>query len=212
MFTLTTFSPAFNAWLAGAATGMGLFVVVGAQSAFVLKQGVMRLHILSVLGVCALIDAIVIFASVWGVQQLTAWAPGLTHIVTWGGAAFLLWYAAQSAVRAWRGQAGAAGDMPQAVPSRRSAVLGAMAFTLLNPHFWLDMLLVGSLAHSFDAFRLAFGLGALTASLIWLGLLGLGARLMAPLFARPAAWRVLDGVIAVVMVLIAARLAVAGLA
>lgn len=208
MITLT--SPAFfTAWASGAATGLGLFAVVGAQSAFVLRQGLMRAHLLTVLATCALIDAVFIFSSVWGLQRLTEWVPGLTQAILWFGVTFLAWYGLQSARRAWRG--GSLNHCREAVPSRRAALLGALGFSLLNPHFWLDMVVVGSLAHSFDDARLAFAVGVLTASVMWLAVLGLGSRLFAPFFSDARAWRVLDGVIAVVMIALAWSLAVRGI-
>ena len=98
----TLSSPLFlTAWASGTATGLGLFAVVGAQSAFILRQGLMRAHLLSVVAICALIDAVFIFASVSGLQALTAWFPWLTTAVLWFGVAFLTWYALQSARRAW---------------------------------------------------------------------------------------------------------------
>lgn len=195
----------FTAWASGTAIGLGLFSVVGAQSAFILRQGLMRTHLLSVLVLCALIDAIFIFASVWGLNTVAEWFPWLTETILWFGVSFLLWYAVQSARRAWRPQGLAAAQ--QAVPSRRAALLGATGFTLLNPHFWLDMMVVGSLAHGFADARLAFAAGALSASIMWLTILGAGSRLLAPAFADPRAWRILDGIIAVVMTGLALRLA-----
>lgn len=198
-----------TAWASGTATGLGLFAVVGAQSAFILRQGLMRAHLLSVVAICALIDAVFIFASVSGLQALTAWFPWLTTAVLWFGVAFLSWYALQSARRAWTATGGLAAAR-DVVPSRRAAMLGALGFSLLNPHFWLDMVVVGSLAHGFDDARMAFAAGALTASLLWLAVLGIGSRLFARFFASAAAWRVLDGIIAVVMAGLAISLAVKG--
>ncbi|AIT25871.1 LysE/ArgO family amino acid transporter [Bordetella holmesii] len=204
MFTLT-FPPFFSAWASGTATGLGLFAVVGAQSVFILRQGVMRAHVMTVLATCALVDAVFIFGSVWGLQRLTEWVPGLTQAILWFGVAFLAWYGLQSARRAWR--AGPLAQCRQAVPSRRAALLGALAFSLLNPHFWLDMVVVGSLAHGFADARLAFAVGVLTASVLWLAILGLGARLFAPVFSDARAWRLLDALIAVVMLTLAYSLA-----
>ncbi len=204
MFTLT--SPAFfTAWASGTATGLGLFAVVGAQSAFVLRQGLMRAHIMTVLATCALVDAVFIFGSVWGLQRLAEWVPGLTRAILWFGVAFLAWYGLQSARRAWKG--GSLAHCREAVPSRGAALLGALGFSLLNPHFWLDMVVVGSLAHGFAEARPAFAVGVLTASVLWLAVLGVGSRLFAPFFSHARAWRVLDGVIAVVMLVLAASLA-----
>lgn len=203
-------SPLFlTAWASGTATGLGLFAVVGAQSAFILRQGLMRAHLLSVVAICALIDAVFIFASVSGLQVLTTWFPWLTTAVLWFGVAFLSWYGLQSARRALSATGGLAAARDVA-PSRRAAMLGALGFTLLNPHFWLDMVVVGSLAHGFDDARMAFAAGAFTASLLWLAVLGIGSRLFAPFFSSALAWRVLDGVIAVVMIGLAISLAVKG--
>lgn len=199
-----------SAWLSGTATGMGLFAVVGAQSAFILRQGLMRAHILSVLLICALIDTVFIFASVSGLQALIAWLPWLTSVILYFGVTFLAWYALQSARRACNSNSGLAAARDVA-PSRRAAILGALGFSLLNPHFWLDMIVVGSLAHGFDEARMAFAAGALTASIIWLGVLGVGSRLFAPFFANARAWRILDGLIAVIMAALAVSLLVNGI-
>lgn len=198
MFSLALYPAFISAWASGIATGLGLFAVVGAQSAFILRQGLMRTHLLSVLLICALIDAVFIFASVWGLQAIAMRLPWLTDVIVWFGVIFLLWYACQSARRAFRVKDGA-NPAHRAIPSRGAALLGAVGFTLLNPHFWLDMMIVGSIAHSFNEARMGFAAGALTASIAWLIVLGAGSRLFAPLFAHPKAWRVLDGVIAMVM-------------
>ncbi|SAI50998.1 arginine exporter protein ArgO [Bordetella ansorpii] len=198
--------PLFSAWLSGTATGLGLFAVVGAQSAYILRQGLMRAHLGSILALCALLDALFIFSSVLGLQVLTHAAPWLTEAMLVCGVAFLGWYALQSARRALRAGNGLQAASKGAT-TRRAALLGALGFTLVNPHFWLDIVLVGTLAHSFGDARMAFASGALTASALWLAVLGLGARLCAPLLASPRAWRVLDGLIALVMATLAVRLA-----
>jgi len=210
MFTLTSSPALLTAWASGTATGLGLFAVVGAQSAFILRQGLMRAHLLSILTICAVLDGIFIFGSVWGLQAVVNWFPWLTHAILWFGVAFLIWYALQSARRAIRSQGGLVAAQ-HAVPSRSAALLAAAGFTLLNPHFWLDMMVLGSLAHGFDDARLAFASGALTASVLWLIVLGVGSRLFSPCFSNPQAWRVLDGIIAVVMIALALRLAYNGL-
>jgi Lysine efflux permease len=199
-------SPWMVAWASGMATGLGLFAAVGAQSAFILRQALSRMHILSVLAVCALADAVFIFASAAGVHVLTARLPALAPVVQWGGVAFLAWYGTRSARRALRGGAGMqAAD--GVMRSRRAAVLAALGFTLLNPHFWLDLVVVGSLAHGFEHTRMAFAAGAVSASVLWLAVLGWGARLLAPLFRSARAWRVLDAMIALAMYAVALRLA-----
>jgi L-lysine exporter family protein LysE/ArgO len=198
-------SSSFGAWTAGAVTGLGLFAVVGAQSAFVLRQGLLRTHILSVLITCGLVDAGVILASVLGLQAVMAYMPGLAAIMLVAGGLFLLGYGLRSAHRAWRPRLFGAVTHGTAI-SRGATIVAALGFSLLNPHFWLDMLVVGSVAHGFGDARLAFAGGAFMASIFWLVALSLGARLLAPWFSRPGAWRTLDAVIAVVMIGLAIRL------
>lgn len=210
MFPLLLSPSMASAWASGIATGLGLFAVVGAQSAFILRQGLMRAHLLSILALCALIDALFIFGSVLGLQAIMDWAPWLTGAVLWFGVAFLSWYAIQSARRAWQAPSSVQ-HARQGLSSRRAALLGALGFSLLNPHFWLDMMVVGSLAQNFNEARLAFAAGTLTASLMWLLVLGAGSRALAPLFSDPRAWRVLDGLIAIVMAALACLLAFSGL-
>lgn len=200
-------SAAVTAGLSGFATGLGLFAAVGAQSAFILRQGALRVHIVSVVLVCAVSDAVLIFASVMGLRALTAQAPWLLQGVLWTGVVFLAAYAMAAARRAWGG-----GESLQAAArmrggGRAAAVAGALAFTWLNPHFWLDMVLVGTLAHGFGSASLAYGAGAAAASIFWLTLLGGGARLLAPLFRSARAWRILDGMVALIMAVMAVRLA-----
>ncbi|MGB6242824.1 MAG: LysE family transporter [Castellaniella sp.] len=205
MFAAPALAPLLSAWTSGALTGLGMFAVVGAQSAFILRQGIARAHLPAILLVCALIDACFIFASVSGLQALMQHLPGLQDFVLWAGVIFLSWYGTQSAYRAWRPAVDRQGDQA-ALSSRRAALLGALGFTLLNPHFWLDMMVLGSIAHRFADARFGFAAGALSASILWLTVLGLGSRLCAPLFQAPQAWRWLDGAIAAVMFLLAWRL------
>ncbi len=207
MFVTLTSPMLFSAWFSGMATGLGLFMVVGAQSAFILKQGVMRTHLLTVLAVCMLTDFVMIFGSVLVLQALVTWLPGLTSFVRWSGVIFLLWYGLKSARRAWS-PAGAQASAPHMRTGRVAAIAGALGFTLLNPHFWLDIVMVGSIAQTHSDARMAFAFGAATASAIWLSALGLGARLLAPLFNRPGAWRVMDAGVACIMLALALALSV----
>jgi len=206
MFATLSPSIMFTAWLSGVGTGLGLFMVVGAQSAFIIKQGLMRAHLFTVLAVCALTDIVMIVGSVLGLQALLAIAPGLTEYIRWGGVAFLAWYGFRSGLRAWRGTAGVS-PASTVRHERGAAIAGALAFTLINPHFWLDIVMVGSIAQTFSDARMLYALGAISASLLWLTLLACGARLLAPWFERPSAWRILDGVIAAVMICLAVSLA-----
>ncbi len=197
-----------SVFLQGFATSAALIVAIGAQNAFVLRQGLARAHVLPVVLVCALSDALLISLGVAGLGRWVQAHPVLLDITRWGGAAFLLAYGALAARRALSPhalslQGAAVGDL-------RAALAACLAFTYLNPHCWLDtVVLLGSIAaQQPDGARNAFGIGAASASAVWFLALGYGARLLAPLFARPFAWRLLDGAIALVMFAIAAALIV----
>lgn len=189
----------------GLGTGLSLIVAIGAQNAFVLKQGLLRHHVFWVCLFCALSDAALIAAGVAGAGALAAGAPWFLSAMRWGGAAFLIWYGLRSARAAWRGgeTLRAAGE---ALPSLGATLATIAALTWLNPHVWLDtVVLLGAVSASYPV-RLAFALGAMTGSVLFFFSLGYGARLLAPVFARPMAWRVLDGLVALVMWSIAAAL------
>ena len=190
----------------GFATSLALIVAIGAQNAFVLRQGLARSHVLPVVLVCALSDALLITLGVAGLGRWVQEQPALLTLTRWGGAAFLIGYGALAARRALSPhalslQGAAVGDL-------RGAIAACLAFTYLNPHCWLDtVVLLGSIAaQQPEGSRTAFGAGAASASAVWFVSLGYGARLLAPLFARPLAWRVLDAAIALVMWAIAASL------
>ncbi|MQP77221.1 lysine transporter LysE [Stenotrophomonas sp. MYb238] len=209
MFSVVAAQAASSAWLSGAGTGIGLFAVVGAQSAFILRQGILRQHVIPVIATCFAIDAAFIFASVAGLRTLTNQLPWLTTVLLWGGVAFLVWYALQSARRAMAGSGGMQLD-DSGESSRRAAMMAAAGFSVINPHFWLDMVVIGSIADNFGHARMAFAAGVVTASAMWLTAQGLGARLLAPLFNKPGTWRVLDGTIAVILSVLALTLALRG--
>ncbi|MGV8961343.1 MAG: LysE/ArgO family amino acid transporter [Stenotrophomonas sp.] len=209
MFSVISGNAGLGAWFSGAAIGIGLFAIVGAQSAFILRQGILRQHVIPIIATCATIDAAFIFASVAGLKTVTASLPWLTTVLLWGGVAFLSWYALQSARRAVTGGGGMQVD-DSAEPSRKAAMLAAAGFSIINPHFWLDMMVIGSIAENFGNARMAFAAGVVTASFLWLTAQGLGARLLAPLFTKPGTWRVLDGSIAVILSALALTLAIRG--
>ncbi|WML78696.1 LysE/ArgO family amino acid transporter [Streptomyces sp. VNUA74] len=191
---------ALTAAAAGFGTGLSLIVAIGAQNAFVLRQGIRRDAVLAVVGICALSDALLIALGVGGVGAVVvAWPDALT-VVGWIGGAFLLCYGALAARRVFRpeGALRAEGD---GAGSRRRAVLTCLALTWLNPHVYLDtVFLLGSVAADRGPLRWTFGLGAAAASLVWFAVLGLGARHLGRFLARPAAWRVLDGLVAATMI------------
>lgn len=190
--------------LAGFTSSLALIVAIGSQNAFVLRQGLRREHVLPVVATCAAADALLIAAGVGGLGSLVADRPGLLAAIRWGGAAFLLGYAVLAARRALR--PGRLDPRAGAATPLRATLLTCLAFTFLNPHVYLDtVLLLGGLAVR-DPSRWLFAAGAAAASVVWFAALGAGARRLAPALARPATWRVLDGVIAVTMTLIAVGL------
>ncbi len=203
-------SSALGAVLAGLVFGLSLIVAIGAQNAFVLRTGLQRRHVLPVVAVCAVSDAVLIAAGVGGLGAAVDRAPAVLTAARIGGAAFLVGYAAVAARRALHPGTLTTGVDTGAAPESRSAwpaVATCLALTWLNPHVYLDtVVLLGSVASTHGAQRWWFGAGAVAASIAWFAALGYGARLLRPVFARPGAWRVLDGAIAVVMLLIAGSL------
>ena len=189
----------------GFATGATLIIAIGAQNAFVLRQGLRREHVLPIVLVCALSDLVLILAGVAGIGAVVEAAPVALTIIRFAGAAFLLGYAFLAARRAIRPKAldASGGERTPLL----AAVLTAVALTWLNPHVYLDtVVLLGSVARTHGDLRWAFAAGAIVASVLWFTALGVGARLLAPVFARPIAWRVLDGIIAAVMIVLAVSL------
>ena len=184
-----------------------LIIAIGAQNAFVLRQGLRREHIAAVVAVCALSDAALINAGVWGMGTAAAAHPAVALGARLFGALYLVLYALRALQRALRPQAMDVQAQAQRAPLAQ--VVGAtLALTWLNPHVYLDtVLLLGSMASPFaGAGRIAFAAGATLASAVWFTGLGWGARWLAPWFAKPVAWRVLDGGIAVVMLGLAGQL------
>ncbi len=204
----TAVSPlAFPVFVQGLALSFGLIVAIGAQNAFVLRQGLRREHVGSVVLFCAIADAVLIAAGVMGMAQALGQSPNLARALALAGAAFLAvygWQALRRARQVHRLDASAAGSSL----SLAAAMAQAAAFTLLNPHVYLDtVLLVGSIGAQQPAgLRSWFIAGAAGASLVWFSLLGFGARWLAPWFARPRAWQVLDGLIGATMIVLSAML------
>lgn len=191
----------------GFALGGSLIVAIGAQNAFVLRQGLKREHVGAVVLFCALADALLMTLGVAGVGGALAAAPALAALLTAAGAAFLAAYGLRALWRAARpGRLEAAGST--AGTSRRAVLAQAAAFTLLNPHVYLDtVLLVGAVgAQQAPPWRPLFLVGACVASTLWFTVLGYGAARLAPWFARPDAWRKLDALVGVVMLVLAAML------
>lgn len=187
---------------AGFALGLSLIMAIGAQNAFVLRQGIRRSHVFAVCLTCALSDAILIAAGVAGFGRLSEAVPWVEPVMRWGGAAFLLAYGARAFLSAWRGGAvlSVAG---QGAESLGPVLATGLALTWLNPHVYLDtVVLLGTVAAQYED-RLGFAMGAMSASFVFFFMLGYGARRLAPLFARPQAWRVLDIAVGLLMCAIA---------
>ncbi|MET9393060.1 LysE/ArgO family amino acid transporter [Streptomyces sp. NPDC006624] len=196
---------------AGFGTGLSLIVAIGAQNAFVLRQGARRQAVLTVVGICALSDALLIALGVGGVGAVVVAWPGALTAVGWIGGAFLLCYGALAARRVVRPAGGGLPGEGETAGSRRRAVLTCLAMTWLNPHVYLDtVFLLGSVAAGHGPLRWTFGLGAVLASLCWFTALGFGARGLGRFLAGPTAWRVLDGLIAATMIVLGVSLIAGG--
>lgn len=192
--------------IAGFTLGLSLILAIGAQNAFVLRQGLRRDHVLPVVLTCALSDAALIAAGVAGFGAMVELVPWLEPVMRYGGAAFLMFYGAKAFLAAWHGGEVLDTDSAARAGSLRKALITCLLLTWANPHVYLDtVVLLGSISAQHQD-RLSFALGAMTASFVFFFSLGYGARLLAPLFARPVAWRVLDVVVGLVMWSIAATL------
>ena len=183
------------ALLSGLGFGLSLIIAIGAQNAFVLRQGLRGERVGLVVAVCAISDALLIALGVAGAGALVEGTPQLADGARIGGAVFLLAYAALAARRAWR-----PGALHAAPSAGGSVLLTALALTWLNPHVYLDtVVLLGSVATTHGEARWSFGAGAVCGSILWFAGLGYGARLLRRPFARPSAWRALDGAVALIM-------------
>jgi len=194
-----------TSFLPGFALSLTLILAIGAQNAFVLRQGLRREYVFWVCLTCAVSDALLIAAGVAGFGALAEAVPWFETAMRYGGAGFLIWYGLQNAQTAWRGGVALEAE-GQSTQSLRRAILTLLALTWLNPHVYLDtVVLLGSISAQYPD-RLSFGTGAVTASFVFFFGLGYGARLLSPLFAKPRSWQVLDAIIALTMWAIAAKL------
>ena len=196
-----------SVFVTGLGVGLGLILAIGAQNAFVLRQGLRGEHVLAVVLACALSDAVLIVLGVTSFARIAAVLPWLDPVMRYAGAAFLGWYGWRAAQSAWRAAealvvAGAASPAPLG-----RVLATCLALTWLNPHVYLDtVVLLGTIATRFPGNELSFATGAVTGSFVFFVTLGYGARLLRPLFANATAWRVLDGLVALVMWAIAITL------
>lgn len=210
----------------GLGLGLSLIVAIGAQNVFVLRQGIRREHVLPVVIICALSDALLILAGVAGLGFVISAAPWLVVVARWAGALFLVTYGIIAARRAWRGGEELrvdTADEPSTVGTGATAtrtgtrlapvILTVLALTWLNPHVYLDtVLMLGSIAATHGDERWLFAGGAIAASILWFTALGFGARYLGRWLRTERSWRILDGIIAVVMITLAISLVVPVLA
>lgn len=192
--------------LTGFATTMTLIAAIGAQNAFVLRQGIRGEHVMPVVALCAVSDLVLIFAGIAGFGALIAAHPDVVVLAKYGGALFLIGYGLLAARRATRPGTLTPSD---AAPARLAGVVATcLALTFLNPHVYLDtVILLGALANEHRDGRWFFGIGAVTASVVWFTGLGFGAKRLSRFFATPRTWRILDGVIAAMMIALGVVLA-----
>ena len=188
-----------HTYLQGFAIGLSLIVAIGAQNAFVLKQGLKKQAVFWVCFVCALSDSILVVLGITGFATVIQLYPELVGFAKWAGAVFLLWYGLQHAIQAFKSnQSLHAGSQNEIKLSK--IIIVCLALTWLNPHVYLDtVVLIGSISTQFEQTKLYFALGVITASWFFFFSLGYGARVLIPVFANPQAWKVLDGVIALIM-------------
>jgi L-lysine exporter family protein LysE/ArgO len=192
-------TPLLTAALAGLGFGLSLIVAIGAQNAFVLRQGLRKEHVFVIVAICAVSDALLIALGVAGLGAIIQQLEWLLLLIELVGGLFLCTYGVMAAKRAWKPEVLTTDTGGKAV-SLKVAAGTALALTYLNPHVYLDtVLLLGSIAGTYEANRWWFAAGAMLGSVIWFSTLGFGARLLDPVFKKPSAWRVLDAVIALVM-------------
>lgn len=197
----------FATMATGLGAGLALIIAIGAQNAFVLRQGIRGEHVGLVVLVCMLSDVVLIGAGILGIGTVIAAVPAVVTVTRMAGAAFLIAYAVFAAKRAIRPGALAVGEQ-QGSLSRKVVLVTALTLTWLNPHVYLDtVLLLGTLANQHGDLRWWFGAGAAVGSVIWFSALGYGAKFLRPIFAKPGAWRVLDALIAAVMLFLGMKMA-----
>lgn len=190
----------WSIWGAGLMTGLALIVAIGAQNAFVLRQGIRREHVGAVVLICLLSDATLIFGGTAGIGALVTRFPTVLEVLRWAGAAYLIWWALRSFLSALRPMALTA----QTPRSRGSVIATTLGLTYLNPHVYLDtVVLLGSLANQHGDGRWIYAAGAATGSVLWFTGLGYGARSLSGVLNDPRTWRVIDVIIGVLMLLLA---------
>ena len=194
------------AFLPGLLTGFSLIIAIGAQNAFVIRQGLTKKHVLLVVAICAISDALLILLGVAGLGAVISELPWLLEIIRWFGVAYLTWFGIRSIRSAFMTQVLDASGVQSA--SAKTVVLSVLGFTFLNPHVYLDtVILLGSIGNQFGQDKWWFALGAAVSSILWFSSIGFGAKAASRFMAKPVFWKVLDLVIAAVMFGIAILLA-----
>ena len=197
---------AVQALITGFLTGLSLIVAIGAQNAFVLRQGLTRSNVFLVVLICSLSDALLIALGVLGLGTAIESLPALLEVVRWFGVGYLVWFGISSLRKAFRAESLSASD--NSAKSIKQAVITTLSLTFLNPHVYLDtVIFVGGLSHQFGDQAFVFAIGAMTASFVWFFSLGFGATKLSPLMSKPIFWKILDSFIALVMFTIAISLA-----
>jgi L-lysine exporter family protein LysE/ArgO len=190
----------------GFLTGLSLIIAIGAQNAFVIRQGLSRSHVLLVVLICAASDAVLIFLGTGGLGTLIQSKPDLLEFIRWFGVLYLTWFGIKAMRSVLSNQSLEVGE--GASSSKRAAILSVLGFTFLNPHVYLDtVILLGSIANQFEEDRWFFALGASIGSFLWFSAIGFGAKAASRFMSRPIFWKILDSIIAVVMFSVAIFLA-----
>ncbi len=194
------------AFLPGLLTGLSLIIAIGAQNAFVIRQGLTKQHVLLVVAICVASDTVLIFLGVGGLGALIQGLPGLLEIIRWFGVAYLTWFGIKSVRSVLKDQSLDAGGGQSG--SAAKVVAAVLGFTFLNPHVYLDtVILLGSIGNQFAEAKWSFALGASVGSLVWFSAIGFGAKAASGLMKKPVFWKILDALIAVVMFSVAILLA-----
>jgi len=186
------------AFLPGFFTGLSLIIAIGAQNAFVIRQGLTRRYVFTVVAICTVIDASLIALGIGGLGAAIAGLPWLLEAIRWFGVAYLTWFGIKSVISATKSQS----LDPSGVESKSAGkvITTVLAMSLLNPHVYLDtVIFVGGVGNTFGQNRWSFALGAMLASLFWFTSIGYGAKAASKFMSKPIFWKVLDGVIAVIM-------------
>jgi L-lysine exporter family protein LysE/ArgO len=192
--------------LPGLLTGFSLIIAIGAQNAFVIRQGLRREHVLLIVLICAISDAALILVGTGGLGRIIQGNQIALEIIRWFGVAYLTWFGLRSLRSAFKSQSLQVGEVLQARAG--DVARSALALTFLNPHVYLDtVILLGSVANQFESDRWFFALGACLASIIWFTTIGFGARSASRFMSKPIFWKILDSIIALVMFSIGITLA-----